>query len=85
MTDQKDSCEYILVDLGELSRTRFGAAVADATLLQSESEASVHLDTGVIEKRFDCKRVDPVGTHVIYDEQGNAIGTTREVYQITRS
>lgn len=82
MAHEDEVCEYILVDLGELSRTRFGTAVTDATFLESEGSVRIHVDTGVIEKQFDCKRTNPVGTQVLYDDTGRVIGFTREVYRV---
>lgn len=75
-----DNDELIVVDLGELSRTRFGVSVKEAHFMESEDGARIHIDTGLVTASFDLNRINPSGTYVIYAKDGTVLGKTREVF-----
>jgi hypothetical protein len=77
-----ESDELVIVDLGELSNTRFGESIQNAAWRVTPEGASVVVDSGITELNFQCKKDDVVGTYVIYDDQKQVIGTTRSTYRV---
>jgi hypothetical protein len=73
--------ELVIVDLGELSRTRFGASISSANLIDTIDGVRVHVSTEAVNAESECKRTNPSGTYVIYSNDGEIIGKTREVYR----
>jgi hypothetical protein len=76
--------EYIIVDLGELSRTRFGASIKDAEILETPEGCRVHIQSEAVSAVLNCVRTNPGGTYVIYSSDGTVLGKTREVFQNSR-
>ena len=76
----EEQAEYIIIDLGELSRTHFGNNVLRANLDIKDDEAHVSVDIGILERSFNCQRILRSGTYIISDEDGRAIGVSDEEY-----
>ena len=77
-----DESDYIILDLGELSTTNFGRAVLNASLDLRGSQGRAVVELDIFKKELQCRRVLRAGTHIIYDESGQAIGTSDEEYVV---
>ena len=78
----EDISEIVIVDLGELSRTKFGKSVQHADIVSRDGNDYVQIDSGVINTELRCQLDEPVGTYVVYNEDGSVLGITREVYTV---
>jgi len=74
---ETEEAEIVLVDLEELSETRFADAIVDASLVPSSGRKSLYtlkLNSGVIQTELDCSQVPVPGTFILYDKDGLAVG-----------
>ena len=75
-----DNSDLVIVDLGELSRTKVGESIQRATCEASGPTLRLQLDTNVMQTDLTCHRSEPAGTYIVYDGEGTIVGVTREVY-----
>jgi hypothetical protein len=74
----------VVVDLGQLSKTKFCDSVARAEFQADSGINRLEIDTGVIKKTFTlCENAVP-GTYVIYDEAGAVIGSSNVEYSVSK-
>jgi hypothetical protein len=74
--------ELIVVDLGELSRSKYGESVAAAVLNECADGLSsrVIVDSRIVSSEFRINKRNPVGTYVIVREDGSVLGATRSIF-----
>lgn len=74
--------ELIVVDLGELSRSNYGESVVTAVLNQSPDgrSARIIVDSCIVSSQFRINKSNPVGTYVIFREDGSVLDATRSIF-----
>ena len=74
-----DEEEIIMIDMGELGETKFADSIIETALFRGPEQSGAYklrLNTGVLQREFDCNRVQLPGTYVLYQDDGSLVGKT---------
>jgi hypothetical protein len=72
----------VFVDLGELSKSKFGDSIQEAHVIKTGSSLKLQIDTGVISREFPLSRRKSPGTYIAYDANGDLIGVSNHEYLV---
>ena len=74
--------KFAVVDLGQLSKTKFGNSVTHASILRGGDSLILRVDTGVIKKDLRISESHVAGSYIIYDENGSLMGSTETEFKL---
>jgi hypothetical protein len=74
--------KFVIVDLGDLSKTKFADTVITAQIVTSEGCSYLQLQTRSINTEMKLKSTDPPGTYILYDSEEKLVGIANEEYAI---
>jgi len=70
----------VVVDLGELSKTKFSDSIIAAHFSQESGKTSLNLRTNSVTTDLNLKAQETPGTYILYDAEGKLVGITDEEY-----
>ena len=74
--------KFVVVDLGQLTKTKFGNSISQASITPSHDGPILGIDTGVIKREMKLQQSPVAGSYILYDEDGSLIGSAETEFTL---